>query len=84
MNEYLIEIREVIFFPYNNVGNTNIIEVEMSNSLQLLTMFSVLKIIDFNNSIITLWFRNAQKQLILHLYQTISNIRYCVKTIFKI
>lgn len=39
-------------FPYSE--NTNIIEVEISNSLQLLTMFSVQKIIDFNNSIITL------------------------------
>lgn len=47
------------FFLYRSI---NIIEIQMSNFLNVLTIILVQKIFDFNNIVFTLWFRNVQKQ----------------------
>ena len=52
--------RLLTFFLCN--GSINIIEVQISNSLHLLTIIPVQIVFDFNNVAITLWFRKAQKQ----------------------
>lgn len=48
------------FFLYS--GSINIIEVQISNSLHLLTNIPVQIVFDFNNVAIILWFGKAQKQ----------------------